>query len=43
MQEIALGSGKYVFRVEDTIKAMENGSVSKLYVGEELDVTNILN
>lgn len=38
MQEIALDSGKYVFGVEDTIKALENGAVSKLIVWEELDI-----
>lgn len=38
MQEIALDTGKYVFGVEDTIKAMEGGAVQKLIVWEELDI-----
>jgi len=38
MQEIALDTGKYVFGVEDTIKAMENGAVQKLIVWEDLEI-----
>jgi peptide chain release factor subunit 1 len=34
--EIAMDTGKYVFGVGDTIKAMENGAVQKLIVWEEL-------
>lgn len=39
MEEISQDSGKYVFGVEETIKAMEMGAVKTLIVWENLDIT----
>lgn len=36
--EIAMDSGKYVFGVQDTLSALEQGAVSELLVFEDLDV-----
>lgn len=36
--EISLDSGKYCFGIEDTLKALELGSVETLVVWENLDI-----
>lgn len=37
--EIALDTGKFVFGIDDTLKALEMGAVETLIVWENLDVT----
>lgn len=41
-EEISLDSGKYVFGVEETLRAMESGAVETLIIYENLDILRLV-